>query len=102
MIVAQAMTHGSADDTRSALDLIDGLADDIASFTADAAYDTLAIYDASAARGIEVVVPPSKSATRSRQRGSPSNARDVIRNTIDEIRIPNPRDVRGGWATIPA
>ena len=41
-IAAQAFTHGSADDAKAALDLIDGIADDIASFTADAAYDTLA------------------------------------------------------------
>jgi hypothetical protein len=85
VIVAQAMTHGSAGDARSALDLIDGIADDIASFTADAAYDTLAIYDASAARGIEVVVPPSKSSTRSRQRRSPSNARDRTIIRVKEI-----------------
>ena len=41
-IAAQALTHGCADDAKAALDLIDGIADDIASFTADAAYDTLA------------------------------------------------------------
>ena len=58
------------------MDLINGIEDDIASFTADAAYDTLAIYDVSAARGVEVVVPPSKSATRSRQQRSRSGARD--------------------------
>jgi IS5 family transposase len=76
MIVAEALTHGSADDAKAALDLIDGIEDDIESLTADAAYDTLAIYDASAARGARVVVPPSRSATRSCQRRSRSSARD--------------------------
>jgi hypothetical protein len=84
-IIAQTLTHGSADDARTAMDLIDGIEDDIASFTADAAYDTLAIYDVSAARGVEVVVPPSKSATRSRQQRSRSAARDRTIIRIKEI-----------------
>ena len=76
VIVAQALTHGSADDAKAALALIDNVEGDIESLTADAAYDTIAIYDASAARGTEVIVPPSRSATRSRQRRSRSSARD--------------------------
>ncbi len=84
-IIAQTLTHGSADDARTAMDLIDGIEDDIASFTADAAYDTLAIYDVSAARGVEVVVPPSKSATRSRQQRSRSGARDRTIMRVKEI-----------------
>ncbi len=76
MIVAQALTHGSADDAKTALNLIDSIEDDIESLTADAAYDTLAIYNASAARGTEVVILPSRSATGSRQRRSRSSARD--------------------------
>ena len=85
MIVAQALTHGSADDAKTALDLIDTIKGDIARFTADAAYDTLAIYDASAARGGEVVVPPSRSATRSRQRRSRSSARDRTIMRVKEL-----------------
>jgi hypothetical protein len=84
-IAAQALTHGSTDDAKTALDLIDVIADDIASFTADAAYDTLAIYDASAERQAKVVVPPSKSATRSRQRRSRSSARDRTIMRVKEI-----------------
>jgi len=68
-----------------ALDLIDQVEGDIASLTADAAYDTLAIYDASAARGVEVVVPPSKSPTRSRKRRSGSSARDRTVMKIEAI-----------------
>jgi hypothetical protein len=85
MIVAQALTHGSADDAKAALDLIDSIEGDIESLTADAAYDTLAIYDASAARGTEVVIPPARSATRSRQRRFRSSARDRTIMRVKEI-----------------
>ena len=50
LIVAEALTHGSADDAKTALDLIAEMEGEITSITADAAYDTTAIYDASAAR----------------------------------------------------
>jgi IS5 family transposase len=76
VIVAEALTRGNADDAKTALDLIDEVEGDITSVTADTAYDTLAIYDSSAARGAEVVVPPSRSAMRSRQQRSRSSARD--------------------------
>jgi hypothetical protein len=65
LIVGEALTDGNADDAKTALGFLDEIAGDMARVTADAAYDTLAIYDASAARGAGVVVPPSKSATRS-------------------------------------
>jgi len=48
---------------------------DIASVTADAAYDTIAFYDAVGARGATVVVPPAKTASVSRRRPR-SGARD--------------------------
>ncbi len=85
MIVAQTLTHGSADDAKAGLGLIDSIEGDIESLTADAAYDTLAIYDASVARGGEVVIPPSKSATRSQQRRSRSSARDRTILRIKEV-----------------
>jgi transposase len=85
VIVAEALTDGNADEAKAALDLIDIIEADIESLTADAAYDSLAIYDASAARGGKVVVPPSKSATRSRQRRSRSSARDRTIMRVKEI-----------------
>jgi IS5 family transposase len=85
LIVAEALTHGSADDAKTAVDLIDSIEGGIESLTADAAYDTLAIYDASAARGAEVVVPPVKSATRSRRRRPQSSARDRTIMRVKEI-----------------
>ncbi|HIF92928.1 MAG TPA: IS5/IS1182 family transposase, partial [Myxococcales bacterium] len=69
----------------AALNLIDCIADDFASFTADGAYDTLAIYDASAARGAAVIVPPSRSATSSRQQRSRSSVRDGTIMRVKDI-----------------
>jgi IS5 family transposase len=85
VIVTGALTHRSADDAKTALDLIDAVEDDIASVTADAAYDTLAIYDASSARGAEVVVPPVRKATiHGRQEPRP-RARDRTILRVKEV-----------------
>jgi hypothetical protein len=85
MIVAAILTDGNANDGKTALDLIDEVKCDITSITADTAYDTLATYTASAARGADVVVPPSRSATRSRQRRSRSSVRDRTIMRVKEI-----------------
>ena len=85
MIVVETLTDGDVNDAKTALSLTDNVDGDIESFTADAAYDTLAIYDISAARGAEVIVPPSKSATRSRQRRSRASARDRTIMRVKEI-----------------
>jgi IS5 family transposase len=69
VIIAEVLTDGKADDARTALGLLDEM-DDVASFTADAAYDTIAIYDATVERGAKVIVPPRKTATRSTRSGA--------------------------------
>jgi hypothetical protein len=85
VIIAEALTHGSADDAKTALDLISEVEDGIASVTADAAYDTIAIYDAAGALGANVVVPPIKTATRSRRRSATPSARDRTIMRIKEV-----------------
>jgi transposase len=85
LIVAEALTHASAGDAKTALDLIDEVEGDIMSITADAAYDTIAINDAAAARGVGVVVPPIKTATRSRRLGPLPCARDRTIMRVQEI-----------------
>ncbi len=85
MIVAEVLTDGDVNDAKTAPDVIDEVKCDVRSITADAAYDTLAIYDAAAARRIEVVVPPTKSATRSRQRRLRTSARDRTIMRVREI-----------------
>jgi transposase len=80
-IVAEVLTDGNVDDSNTALDIIDEVKVGIASFTADAAYDTSAIYEAAAARGAEVIVPPRKTATNSRRPG----ARDRTVRRVKEV-----------------
>ena len=70
LIAAEALTRGSTDDAKTAIDFIDEVENDIARFSADAAYDTIAIYDSAGARGANVVVPPIKTATISRRRST--------------------------------
>jgi hypothetical protein len=81
MIVAQVLTDATADDAKTGLRLIEDTAGKIASVTADAAYDTIAIYEAARARGAKVVVPPIRTAKVTR-RGPRSAARD---QTIGEV-----------------
>ncbi len=82
VIIAEALTEGHVDDATTALHLIDAVDGDIASVTADGAYDSIAIYDAAGARGASVVVPPTKTASVSRRRLR-STARD---RTIKKVR----------------
>ena len=81
-IVTQALTDAQADDATTGVALIEAVDDDMASVTADAAYDTLAFYDTADGRGATVVVPPDKTARVSRRRPR-SSARD---RTIKKVR----------------
>ena len=56
----------------------------ISSVTADAAYDTIAVYEAAGARGARVVVPPQRTAAVSRRRPR-SVARDRTVKRMQEI-----------------
>ena len=60
VIVAQALTDAHVDDATTAVDLIPAVDGDISSVTADAAYDTIAVYEAAGARGARGVVPPTQ------------------------------------------
>ena len=60
MIVAHALTAATVDDATTGVELFEAVTDDIASVTANAAYDTVAFYEAAGARGATVVVPPAK------------------------------------------
>lgn len=53
------LSGGHVDDATMALDLIDTVEGDITRLTADAAYDTRGIYEATGARGATVVAPPA-------------------------------------------
>ena len=62
VIVAQALTDATVDDAVTGTDLIGAVEGDVASVTADAAYDTIAFYNSARQRGAKVVVPPVKTA----------------------------------------
>ena len=83
-IVAQVLTDGNADDATTALGLIDTVEGNISSLTGDAAYDTVAIYDAARVRGANVIVPPTRTAAVSR-RGPRSAVRDDTIRRVQEI-----------------
>ena len=80
-IVAQTLTDATADDALTGITLMEVVDGDVASVTADSAYDTIAFYNAATEHGTRVVVPPVKTAKLSR-RGLRSRARD---HTIRQV-----------------
>ena len=82
VIVAHALTEPTVDDATMGIDLIATGDDAIARVTADAAYETVAFYEAAGMRDATVVVPPSKTARVSRRRPR-ARARD---RTITDVR----------------
>ena len=93
-IVAHALTEATVDDATTAIGLIEAVDGGIASVTGDAAYDSIAFYDAACARGASVVVPPTKTARVCRRRPR-SSVRD---HTIQSSR----RSVGDGGRRNPA
>ena len=89
VIVAQALTDAHVDDATTAVDLIPIVDGDISRVTADAAYDTIAVYEAAGARGAQVVVPPKRTAAVSRRRPR-SLVRDrTVKRVLEIGRRPN-------------
>ena len=75
VIVAQALTESRTDDALAGITLLGAVDGNVASVTADPAYDTIGFYDAATEHGTKVVVPPAKTA-RLFRRGPRSRARD--------------------------
>ena len=84
IVVAQALTDATVDDEQTGITLMEAVDGGVASFTADAAYDTIAFYDTATKRGAKVVVPPAKTASLSR-RGPRSTARDRTIRRITKV-----------------
>lgn len=61
-IVPPMLTDGTADDAKTGLQVIKEVAGDIACVTADATYDTVAIYEAARVRNAIIVVSPTRTA----------------------------------------
>jgi len=84
VIMAHALTEATVDDATTAIALIQAVDGGLTSVTGDAAYDTIAFYDAAGARGATVVVPPAKTARVSRRKPR-SSARDRPIRTVHAV-----------------
>ena len=75
VIRVHTLTEATSDDATTALDLLTAVEGPLVRVTADAASDTVAVYEIATARGATVIIPPAKTATVS-GRGPRSPARD--------------------------
>jgi IS5 family transposase len=83
-IRAHALTEATVADATTALELLEAVDGGLASVTGDAAYDTVALYEAAGDRGATVVVPPTKTAKVSGRRPR-SSARDRTIRKVTQI-----------------
>ena len=74
-IRVHTLTEETGDDATTALNLLTAVEGPLVRVTADAAYDTVAVYETAGARGATVVIPPAKTANVSGH-GPRSPARD--------------------------
>ena len=75
VIRVHTLTEATGDDATTGLDLLTAVEGPLVRVTADAAYDTVAVYETAGARGATVVVPPARTANVSAH-GPRSPARD--------------------------
>ena len=75
VILVHTLTEATGEDATTALDLLTAVEGPLVRVTADAAYDTVAVYETAGARGATVVIPPAKTANVSGH-GPRSPARD--------------------------
>ena len=75
VILVHTLTGATGDDATTALELLTAVEGPLVRVTADAASDTVAVYETARARGATVVVPPARTATVSGH-GPRSPARD--------------------------
>ena len=61
-ILVHTLTEATGDDATTALDLLTAVEGPLVRVTADAAYDTVAVYEPATARGATVVIPPARTA----------------------------------------
>ena len=59
VILVHTLTEAADDDATTAPDLLNAVKGHLVRVTADAAYDTVAVYETARARGATVVVPPA-------------------------------------------
>ena len=74
----------TGDDATTALDLLNAVDGPLVRVTADAAYDTVAVYETATARGATVVIPPARTANVSGH-GQRSPARDRTITLVKQL-----------------
>ena len=62
VILVHTLTEATGDDATTALDLLNAVEGPLVRVTADAASDTVAVYETATARGATVVIPPARTA----------------------------------------
>ena len=83
-ILVHTLTEATGDDATTALDLLTAVEGPLVRITADAAYDTVAVYETATARGATVVIPPARTANVSGH-GPRSPARDRTITVVKQL-----------------
>ena len=81
VILVHTLTEATGDDATTALDLLNAVDGHLVRVTADAAYDTVAVYETARARGTTVVVPPARTANVSGH--GPRSPTQVTSGTVE-------------------
>ena len=84
VIRVHTLTEAAGDDATTALDLLTAVKGPLVRVTADAASDTVAVYETATARGATVVVPPARTANVSGH-GPRSPARDRTITLVKQL-----------------
>ena len=84
VIRVHTLTEATGEDATTALDLLNAVEGPLVRVTADAAYDTVAVYETARARGATVVVPPARTANVSGH-GLRSPARDRTITLVKQL-----------------
>ena len=84
VIRVHTLTEATGDDATTALDLLTAVEGPLVRVTADAAYDTVGVYETAGARGATVVIPPARTATVSAH-GPRSPARDRTITLVKQL-----------------
>ena len=83
-ILVHTLTEATGDDATTALDLLTAVEGPLVRITADAASDTVAVYETATVRGATVVIPPARTATVSGH-GPRSPARDRTITVVKQL-----------------
>ena len=97
VIRVHTLTEATGDDATTGLDLLAAVEGSLVRVTADAAYDTVAVYETATARGATVVIPPARTANvsghgpRSPAAGSNDHVGEAARPApvAEGVRVPS-------------